>query len=32
MPDQDWINYTDRWMIFGELAAAQWLVNKYGQQ
>jgi hypothetical protein len=32
MPDQDWINYTDRWMIFGELAANQWLVNKYGQQ
>jgi RNA polymerase sigma factor (sigma-70 family) len=31
IPDQDWINYTDRWRIFGELAAAQWLVNKYGQ-
>jgi hypothetical protein len=31
MSDQDWINYTDRWMIFGELAANQWLVNKYGQ-
>ncbi len=32
MSDQDWINYTDRWMIFGELAANQWLVNKHGQQ
>jgi cell division protein FtsL len=32
MSDQDWINYTDRWMIFGELAANQWLVNKHGQK
>jgi hypothetical protein len=32
MSDQDWINYTDRWMIFGELAANHWLVNKHGQK
>jgi RNA polymerase sigma factor (sigma-70 family) len=32
MSDQDWINYTDRWMVFGELAADQWLVNKLGQK
>jgi hypothetical protein len=29
--DQDWINYTDRWLMFGELAADQWVVGKYGQ-
>ena len=32
MSDQDWINYINRWMIFGEEAADQWLVNKYGQK
>jgi hypothetical protein len=32
MSDQVWTNYTDRWMIFGEQAANQWLVNKYGQK
>ena len=32
MPDQEWVNYFDRWIIFGDSAAAQWLVNKYGQQ
>jgi RNA polymerase sigma factor (sigma-70 family) len=32
MSDQDWIIYTDRRMIFGEVAAAQWIVSKYGQQ
>ena len=32
IPDQVWINYTERWMIFGEQAANQWLVNKYGQK
>lgn len=32
MSDQDWITYTDRRMLFGEVAAAQWIVNKYGQQ
>ncbi len=30
--DRDWINYVDRWMIFGDLNAARWMVNKYGQQ
>ena len=30
MPDLDWINYNERWMIFGEQAANQWLVYKYG--
>ncbi len=32
MSDQDWINYTDRRMLFGEAAAEQWIVSKYGQQ
>lgn len=32
MSDQDWINYRDRWMAFGEAAAEQWVVSKYGQQ
>jgi hypothetical protein len=30
--DQDWIIYKDRWMMFGEQNAVQWVVNKYGQQ
>ncbi len=30
--DQDWINYRDRWVMFGEQNAAQWLINKYGQK
>jgi hypothetical protein len=30
MSDQDWISYKDRWRVFGEEAAAKWLVNKYG--
>ena len=32
MSDQDWINYDNRRMLFGEQAAMQWLVNKYGPQ
>ena len=32
MSDQDWITYKDRWMSFGEAAAEQWVVSKYGQQ
>ena len=32
MSDQDWIIYTDRRMLFGELAALQWLVNRHGQR
>ena len=30
--DQDWISYKDRWRVFGEEAAAKWLINKYGQK
>ena len=30
--DQDWIIYRDRWRAFGEEAALQWLVGKYGQR
>jgi cell division protein FtsL len=32
MSDQDWISYTDRRKIFGEVAALQWVVSKYGQK
>ena len=32
LSDQDWISYTDRKMLFGDEAAVQWLVNKYGQK
>jgi hypothetical protein len=32
MSGQDWINYDNRRMIFGEVAADQWLVSKYEQQ
>jgi RNA polymerase sigma factor (sigma-70 family) len=32
MSDQDWISYTDRRRIFGEVAALQWVVSKYGQK
>jgi len=32
MSDQDWINYKDRWRVFGEEAAAKWLINKYGRK
>jgi len=31
MPEQDWISYRDRWLMFGEQNAEQWLINKYGQ-
>lgn len=31
MSDQDWINYKDRWMAFGETAAEQWVLNKHEQ-
>ena len=30
--ERDWINYKDRWKTFGEEAALQWLVGKYGQK
>ena len=32
LTEQDWISYRDRWRIFGEDAALQWLVGKYGSQ
>jgi hypothetical protein len=32
MSDQDWISYGDRARIFGEPAAIQWVVGKYGQK
>ena len=31
LTDQDWVNFTNRRMLFGEVAAMQWVVNKYGQ-
>jgi RNA polymerase sigma factor (sigma-70 family) len=32
MSDSDWINYVDRWRLFGEVAAAQWAVGKHRQR
>jgi RNA polymerase sigma factor (sigma-70 family) len=32
MAEQDWINYRDRWLKFGEQNAAQWLISKYGRE
>lgn len=32
MTPQDWITYNTRTRTFGEEAAAQWLVNKYGKR
>jgi len=29
MPDEDWINYKNRLMMFGEQDALRWVVNKY---
>jgi len=31
MTAQDWVNYTDRVMVFGQQAANQWIVSKFGQ-
>ncbi len=31
MSDQDWINYRDRERAFGQTAAQQWAISKYGQ-
>ena len=31
MSDQDWINYRDRESAFGQTAAQQWIINRYGQ-
>ena len=30
MSDQDWMSYKDRWKLFGEEAAARWVIGKYG--
>ena len=32
LSDEDWIIYKDRWLIFGEANAQQWVVNRYGGQ
>jgi RNA polymerase sigma factor (sigma-70 family) len=32
LSDQDYLTYKDRWMAFGEQAALQWVIGKYGQQ
>jgi RNA polymerase sigma factor (sigma-70 family) len=32
MSEQDWINYKDRWRVFGEDAAFRWVIGKYGQR
>jgi len=32
LTDQDWVNFTNRRLLFGESAAMQWVLNKYGQQ
>jgi hypothetical protein len=29
MPDEDWVNYRNRLMMFGEQDAIQWVLNKY---
>jgi RNA polymerase sigma factor (sigma-70 family) len=31
LTEQDWISYRDRWRIFGEEEALQWMISKYGQ-
>jgi len=30
LSDQDWVIYKDRWLMFGEANAQQWIVAKYG--
>jgi RNA polymerase sigma factor (sigma-70 family) len=32
MSEQDWIIYRDRWLMFGEENAEQWVISKYGQK
>jgi hypothetical protein len=32
LTDQDWVNFTNRRLLFGEAAAMRWVLNKYGQQ
>jgi hypothetical protein len=31
LTDQDWVNFTNRRLLFGEVAAMQWVKSKYGQ-
>jgi hypothetical protein len=31
LSEQDWIIYRDRWLMFGEQNAEQWVINKFGQ-
>jgi hypothetical protein len=31
LTDQDWVNFTNRRLLFGEAAAMQWVLNRYGQ-
>jgi RNA polymerase sigma factor (sigma-70 family) len=30
--EQDWITYRDRWLMFGEQNAENWIISKYGQK
>lgn len=32
LTDQDWVNFTNRRLLFGEVNALQWIKNKYDQQ
>ena len=32
MSDQDWMSYMERWKLFGEEAAARWVIGKYAGQ
>jgi hypothetical protein len=32
MSDQDWMSYKERWKLFGQEAAARWVIAKYGGQ
>jgi hypothetical protein len=32
MSDSDWMSYKERWKLFGEEAAARWVIAKYGPQ
>jgi hypothetical protein len=31
MSEQDWTIYHDRWLMFGEQNAENWVIGKYGQ-
>jgi len=32
LSEQDWIIYRDRWQMYGEQNAGNWVLNKYGQK